>query len=303
MNTQRSTRTYAPLIMLILGMAVLAVAPAALSADLKGAYEETIERQLPFNSGASLTLTERNGSVSIGVWDQNEIKIVAKKRMRVERASTWFARLIGLKVPKVESDEDAQAYLKEFTMVISGDADGLEVKTTYPSSAGNLRFTMSYEILLPREAQVSLHTTNGSIEVRGVKGTVEAESINGHITFRDISGAVHARTTNGRINLDGITGGIEARSVNGRISGGLAALPATGADVKCRTINGRISLGVPRDANFELDIQTRSGRVSSDFKLTRAKTQKPKRLEGTVGTGGPLISLRTTNGSVQVEAI
>lgn len=303
MNTTRSTHVHASLMLLTLGMAVLALAPAALSAEMKGAYEETIERQLPFNPGASLTLTERNGSVSIGVWKQDGIKIVAKKRMRVEHSGTWFARLIGLKVPKIESDEDAQACLKEFTMDISGDADGLEVKTSYPSSAGNLRFTMSYEILLPREAQVSLHTTNGSIEVTGVKGTVEAKSTNGHVTFRDISGPVHARTTNGRIDLDGITGEIEARTVNGRISGRLAALPATGADVKCRTINGRISLGVPRDANFDLDIQTRSSRVSSDFELTSVTTQKPKQLEGTIGGGGPLISLRTINGSIEIEAI
>ena len=303
MNTTRSTHVLASLMMLTLGMAVLAVAPAALSAELKGTYEDTIERQLPFNPGAALTLSGRNGSVDISVWDQDEIKIIAKKRMKVERGGSWFARLIGLKVPKVETDQDAEAYLKEFTMDISGDADGLEVKTSYPSSGGNLQFTMSYEIVLPREAEVSVRTTNGRIEVTGVKGTVDAKSVNGRVICRDITGAVHVRTTNGRIELDGITGGIEARTVNGRISGRLAAIPATNADITCRTTNGGIRLAVPRDANFELEIQTRSSRVSSDFELTRTTTQKPRQLEGTVGDGGALISLRTTNGPVELEAI
>ena len=289
--------------MLVMGLGVVGMVPAAFPAPAKGAYEETVERQLPFNPGAKLTLEGRNGSVEISVWDQDEIKIIGKKRMKIERVNSWFARLIGLKVPKIESDEDARRYLEQFTMEISGDADGLEVKTLRPASAGHLRFSMSYEIVLPRKSEVSVTVTNGRIEITGVSGSVDAKTTNGHLTFHEITGFVNARSTNGRIEFDEIRGGIKAQTTNGRIAGRLAALPADDAEITCRTTNGRIRLAVPRDASFEVDIRTRSSSVRSEFELTETTTDSPKHLEGIVGDGGPLISLRSTNGSVALEAL
>ena len=301
MNGSRSKSMIVCVGVLVLGLGVAGVAPVAFSAPAKGTYEETVERQLPFNPGASLSLEGRNGNVEISVWDQDEIKIIGKKRMRIERVNTWLARLIGLKVPDIESDEDARAYLEQFKMDISGDADGLEVKTLRPASAGHMRFTMSYEIVLPRESQVSVQMTNGRIEITGVTGSVGAETTNGRVICNEITGPVRARTTNGRIEFDGLTGGIDARTVNGRISGSLAALPSSGAKIKCRTTNGSIRVAVPREANFEFELKGRSSNLSDDFELTRTTADGPKRLEGVVGDGGPLISLRTINGSVQLE--
>ena len=288
---------------LVTGLGVVGIVPAAFPAPAQGTYEETVERQLPFNPGARLSVEGRNGNVEISVWDRDEIKIIGKKRMKIERVNSWFARLIGLKVPKIESDEDARRYLELFTIDVSGDADGLEVKTLRPASAGHLRFSMSYEIVLPRKSEVSVTTTNGRIEISGVSGSVGAETVNGRVIFRDITGPVHARTTNGRIEFDGIRGGIEARTINGRITGRLAAMPPSDVEITCRTTNGRIRLGVPRDANFEVDIQTRSSKVISEFELTETTTDTPKHLEGIVGEGGPRISLRTTNGAVTLEAL
>ncbi len=303
MNTTRSNSMFVCVAMLVVGLGAVGIAPEAFSAAAKGTYEETIERQLPFNPGATLNLEGRNGNVEISVWDQDEIKIIGTKRMRIERVSTWFARLIGLKVPDIESDEDAREYLQQFTMDISGDADGLDVKTSRPASAGHMRFTMSYEIVLPRESEVSVQMTNGRIEITGVSGNVGAEVTNGRVICHDIAGSLDARATNGRIEFDGITGGIEARTTNGRITGRLTALPSSDSEIRCRTTNGRIRLGVPRDANFEFEIQTRSSHVNSDFEFTTATTDGRRRLEGIVGDGGPLISLRTTNGSVELEAL
>lgn len=289
--------------MLAIGLGVAAMAPTAFSDSAKGIYEETVERQLPFNPGATLSLEGRNGKVEVRVWDRDEIKIIGTKQMRIERASTWLARLIGLRVPDVETDEEAREYFEKFTMEISGDADGLEVKTSRPPSAGQLDFSMSYEIILPRKSNMSVEMSNGRLEIAGVNGRVDARSVNGRITCNEINGALLVRTVNGRLDLQQITGSIDAQTVNGRISATLAApLPSDG-EIICRTTNGGIRLGVPRDANFELKIQSRSSRVSSDFESIRLTEDRPKRLEGIVGDGGPLISLRTVNGPVELEAL
>ncbi len=303
MNTGRNNRMHFSVAIIVIGLGLVGLVPAAYGADAKGTYEETVEQLLPFNSGASLSLEGRNGSVKVRVWDRNEIKIVAKKRMKVGRAHSWLARLIGLKTPKIESEEDARAFLEQFTMEINGDADRLEVRTKRPPSAGHLNFSMSYEVVLPRDSEVSVRVTNGRIEITGVSGNVTAAATNGRITCHEISGALHARTTNGRIEFDGVRGELEARTTNGAISGRLAQLPARGSEVICRTTNGRIQLTVPRDSDFEVAIQSNSSRVSSDFNLHGDLTKRPKRLRGIVGEGGPLISLRSTNGAVDLEAM
>lgn len=302
MNTMRSNSRYNWVAMLVTGLGVVGLVPAAYCSDAKGTYEETVERQLPFNPGASLSLEGRNGNVDIRVWDQNEIKIIGKKRMKIRRANSWFARLIGLKYPNIESEEEALALLKQFTMEIDGDADGLEVKTKRPSSARHLSFTMSYEIVLPRESEVSVQVTNGRIEITGVNGNVSAATTNGRVTCNEISGSLHARTTNGRIDFDGVSGALEARTTNGKISGKIAALPKGDEEISCTSTNGSIQLAIPRDSDFEVEIQTRTSRISSDFDLQGDLTKRPRRLVGVVGKGGPRISLRTTNGAIDLNA-
>ncbi len=79
-------------------------------------------------------------------------------------------------------------------------------------------------------------------------------------------------------------------------------LPPSGAEIACRTTKGSIRLAVRREANFEFELKGRSSKSSDDFELTRTTADGPKRLEGVVGDGGPLISLRTINGSVHLEA-
>ncbi len=56
--------------------------------------------------------------------------------------------------------------------------------------------------------------------------------------------------------------------------------------------------------NIDADIEARTtnGRISIDFPVTIQSGQISKRrLDGRIGDGGPLISLKTTNGPVKIR--
>lgn len=304
MKTTQSKPLNIALLPIVLGAAIVLMDPTAYSDSRDDGYEDIIEVQLPFDSGASLILSNQNGSVKIGSWDKEEIKIVAEKRMRIERFGSWFLRLLGFKTPKIETDEEARVYLDQFTFEISGEADGMEIKTVRPSvSSVNLQFTMTYEILLPRNADVSVEVTNGKITIRDIHGEVGAETTNGSITLEEVSGNLYARTTNGSVKCEDISGGLRVRTVNGGIDVSFAEDAFVTDDINCRTTNGNLRVSIPADSEFELAARTSSGKIVSDFQLSSVTEESKKRLEGTVGNGGPTITLRNTNGSIELEAI
>ena len=293
------------LFLAVFAMAVTAVGlgGAARADSASGTYTDTVEKTLAFNEGASFTLHGRNGSVKINAWDEDELNIVGEKRMEIEGFTSWISRFIGLKAPKIESKEEAQEYLEKFKMEVTGDADGIDVKTVRPESASNLQFRMDYTISIPRRAEVWVELVNGGITIKGVTGSVEGRTVNGGVYFEDIAGPVTVRTTNGSIDLERIVGSVEARTVNGRLEVELASFSDGGGDISCRTTNGSIRLGVPEDSGFDLHVKSRTSRFRNDFTFSSTLKEDPREIEGIVGEGGPLISIKTTNGRVELEAI
>jgi hypothetical protein len=73
------------------------------------------------------------------------------------------------------------------------------------------------------------------------------------------------------------------------------------------TGSGQIRLEVPVDAGFELDAHAGSGRVdlASEFTIDREEfddddRSRERRLEGTVGAGGPVVEARTSSGGIRI---
>jgi hypothetical protein len=150
---------------------------------------------------------------------------------------------------------------------------------------------------VPRRAALNLSTVNdGEIIVRDIVGDLELENINGPITAANISGSVIAE------------------SVNKPIAVGLAGVAAGGA-TSLSSLNGDITLTLPASAKAELHLDTSRGEIVSDFELD-VKPSKPRiernesrggvsvRMEdvivATVNGGGPVIRVKTLNGTIKI---
>jgi DUF4097 and DUF4098 domain-containing protein YvlB len=107
-------------------------------------------------------------------------------------------------------------------------------------------------------------------------------------------------TTNGDVEAINVAGPIDAHTTNGSITLELTKLEG---EVKAETTNGGITLrlSAAADINAFLEAETVNGSISFDFPVTLQSMEKSRHhLRGTIGRGGPQISLETTNGSIHL---
>jgi DUF4097 and DUF4098 domain-containing protein YvlB len=70
--------------------------------------------------------------------------------------------------------------------------------------------------------------------------------------------------------------------------------------VRVSTSNGGITVRLARAVNARLMARTSNASISSDFDVTERGASDKHRLEGTIGSGGPVLDLSTSNGSIRV---
>ncbi len=175
---------------------------------------------------------------------------------------------------------------------------GLTVCAVYPSPLGKApnecqpgaRGRMSvndndvevaFKILLPANLDFVGRTVNGAIEADDLGGRTEAHTVNGSVKVR-CRGAVSADTVNGSI---------------------VAAMGRADWDGEAafETVNGSITLELPADANVAVRGRTVNGGISTELPLRVSGKYGPKRLEGTLGSGGRQLDLGTVNGSIKIR--
>ncbi|HEX9406111.1 MAG TPA: DUF4097 family beta strand repeat-containing protein, partial [Thermoanaerobaculia bacterium] len=72
---------------------------------------------------------------------------------------------------------------------------------------------------------------------------------------------------------------------------------------RLETTNGRITVALPKSVAAILDAATTNGGITTDLPLTTTETRQHSALRGMINGGGTAeLRLRTTNGSINIEA-
>ncbi|MFQ5510823.1 MAG: DUF4097 domain-containing protein [Candidatus Krumholzibacteriia bacterium] len=158
-------------------------------------------------------------------------------------------------------------------------------------------------------------TAGGDVRLGEVSGTADLRTAGGDIELLSASGRVTARTAGGDIVLENISGSIEAETAGGDIV--VQLVPAGNRDSRFETAGGDIELYLPEKAkaNILAKIRIHGGwgwdddeegdfDVYSDFKA--AKHERNRRgvlAEYVLNGGGANISLKTTNGDIEIRRL
>jgi hypothetical protein len=220
------------------------------------------------------------------------------------------------KTARAESRETAEALLEEIRLAFHdmGDKLGLEVEVP---RRWNRRGTANLCIKVPRAMEVWVAAANGRVDVEGIRGLVRAKSTNGSAKVSDVIGDVEINTTNAKVSCSGTCGKLFARSSNGKIEidqhrGSVDASTSNGlirvslddlgeGGVQLATSNGRIVLDLPEHVDADVDIRVDNGVIRNDRALCKATRATNGQVKGQLGTGGALIKLRTSNGSISLR--
>jgi len=261
-------------------------------------YHEDFHYSYPQTPGGHFSLDSFNGAVEVTGWDQTTVDI----------SGTKYA--------------DTEERLHAIRIDVSNAGNAVEVRTVRPETDRHGNMGAKYIVRVPRQTEIdhirssngslrlekidgnaTLHTSNGTVHVVEVRGNVEATSSNGSVHAEDVRGALRASTSNGGIvaHLHGGQGNdpIQVSTSNGSVD--LELDTPRSNDLVVSTSNGAITVRLPAGTNGAVSAHT-SGhdRIQSDFDITMHGLLARSRLEGNIGSGGPRIDLRTSNGNIRL---
>jgi hypothetical protein len=228
---------------------------------------EEFHQSYPLSPTGRVSVANINGDVHINVWDQNSVKVDAVKRAY------------------------SQPRLSEVTIDVTNAADSVQIKTKYPENQNYDRrnredsaASVEYTLTVPRRASLEgAELVNGSLDVDGIQGDVEASLVNG---------TVKASRLGGEVKISTVNGGVEAN---------LAALDGA-KGVTLNSVNGSIVLVVPSGASADVKASTLHGAITNDFGLTVEDGQYVgHNLSGQIGSGGTRVRLNNVNGSIAIK--
>jgi DUF4097 and DUF4098 domain-containing protein YvlB len=288
--------------------------------DSSDRYQSDFHYSYALNPGNRLEVENFNGSLEITGWDQSRCDISGAKY-----ASTAEMRdRIKIEV----SQSSGGIYVR--TVRPPGDFHGnLGVRYVIhvPRKTELSRITSSNGSVHVEdiEGSAELKTSNGGLRVESLNGMLTAHTSNGSVALDNISGSMILHTSNGPIRAEHVVAGIEATTSNGSITVHFDdKAPAPSSPLKFETNNGKVDITLPTPPKSEIRAQTSNssitlrlpatlaariraetshGEVRSDFMAEGAEAEHHGRhqtLEETVGNGGPLIDLHTSNGSIRL---
>ena len=149
--------------------------------------------------------------------------------------------------------------------------------------------------------EANADTSGGNITAESGSGRLTLDTSGGNIRVSGHRGDVAADTSGGSITLEGIQGNVMGDTSGGSIHATLLAAPT--AECRLSTSGGGITVTMPAGAAVELNAASSGGRVMSEFDVAGTEVLKKKRNEvhGPINGGGPLLHLRTSGGSIQLE--
>jgi DUF4097 and DUF4098 domain-containing protein YvlB len=265
-------------------------------------------------SGGRIELENFNGGIEITGWDKESVEIHGTKHAPTKEL------------------------LDAIQIDIDSTADTLRIKTVRPlERRGNLgvKYVLSVprKVILERivssnggvrvsqlEGNMKLRTSNGGVRVESVKGDLDVTTSNGGIDLNEFTGGAVLHSSNGAIRADGVRGFFEAGTSNGSIdarilessgsrpirvssSNGRVTLTLEGLknnDVIASTSNSSLTVKLPGAVGAQLKASTSNSSINTEFEVKTQGSISKNRLEGTIGAGGPLLDLHTSNGSIRV---
>ena len=279
---------------------LLLLSAAACWGEMGFEQTEVSERTYPASAIRTVSVENRNGSISLQAWDKSEIQLKATKRVK-----GW-----GL--------DQSEKILKELQVEPIHEGETLTIRTVWPNhwSWRGRSASVQYEIKLPRRMNVKTTSSNGRVFASGLEGKQQYSSINGKIQVHGSKGPLEAEIVNGAVEIDGASGVIEAQAKNGSIriqnmQGRLRANTTNGSvrasfstppdgEVVLNTTNGSVRLTLPSQTHADVVARTVNGSIATDFPLT-VQGEIGKKLKGKLGEGGPPITISTVNGSIRIS--
>ena len=264
-----------------------------------------IKRKISASPRGTITIVNPAGSVVVKGWNENAVRVTGTLGGGVR------------KMIFVREDDLVNLQVVPRRNYPIGDRSDLEVQ-------------------VPAGSRLAIKTFSASIEVTGVSGTVDMESMNGGMAASGTPRQVHAECVScdmnlnasaemiraenmkgtisvinpkGRVELSTVSGSIKMdagkaseitlKAVSGSIS--FRGNPGRNGSLMFQTHSGPIELTFPGSLSADFDILSYNGSVANDFATATPAGKSPGPRTFSTGVGGASVKIETFSGPIVVS--
>ena len=263
---------------------------------------QEVDTTFAVSPGAHLDLQNHEGTVTVGTWDRDEIRIRARwdegRRPVAIRTSDKGVRV------RVEPRDAGLPYV-EFDVTtprsMSVAVQGVEVSARIEETTGNVNVQSvegAVEVNGGR-GNISLQVVDGAITVRNADGKISVNSVDGTVAITDSRGAMRIESVDGDVTLRGIdSDDVSVNVVDGNVI--YAGTIHDDGRYFLSTHDGDLSVTIPRNTNARISIATFDGDLVSDIPIQLEGDFSQKRFSFTIGTGRALMELSSFDGEIRL---
>lgn len=271
----------------------------------------SIDTTVPFARGGVVDLSLISGEIRVVGWSRAEVRVSARSeggRLRFEASPSRVSLDLEHQGGRHRGDLDATYELsvpvgtRVLMRSASGDLAARGVKGEVEARS------VSGSVEIDDAGRVTLESVSGDVQASRVNGEARAHSVSGEVAVRDVTGDVDAESVSGDITLRGTKARVaRVETVSGDVTYDGSVDPAGRYDFHSHS--GTLRLVLPASTNATLSLQTFSGDIDSAFPLTVRPTgdagkegrRSGRRMEFTLGSGGPRITAETFSGEIVIE--
>ena len=194
--------------------------------------------------------TTLNGSLTVN-GDANSETVV---KMYISRNGSLTVKLFRRTwTDRTWTEEEIKQHLAE-NYVIEVNVIGEELLVAARQKNNERpQINISFQIMVPRQMNSDLKTTNGSVQISNLTGSHKLETVNGSLKVANLSGKVNGNTTNGSITVTNSNDDINLSTVNGSIT-----VTNSSDVINLSTVNGSIT---ETGCSWKINLTTVNGKV------------------------------------------
>ena len=275
---------------------------ALFAAPRPAGAQTTMDTVVAVRPGARFELQNISGTVQIRTTRRAEIRIhVEYDRARIELEASPSAVSVRT-VPRRNGGE------ADYTIEVPANTpltlNGISSDIDVQGVCGEAELqSMSGDVHLTcAQGNVSVTSVSGDVTLTDARGRVEISSTSGEVTVRGARAELAAHSVSGDVLLERIEGQeVTAETVSGEVS--FAGPIREGGRYRFQSHSGDVTIHPDGALNATISVSTFSGDLESDFPvtLTRGRHVRSREFEFTVGSGNARLQLASFSGTIYLR--
>ncbi|MEO1053313.1 MAG: hypothetical protein AAFX87_21955 [Bacteroidota bacterium] len=270
-------------------------------------HSNQISRELSFADASAqnlLYLANINGNVSVEGYSGNKVVLEAKRTVKGRKAEWVEQGKQEIDLEVLEAEDSIVVYIKHPCNAFPGKGRWNEKRWTgYQWNKDcdfDYDFNFDFTIKVPYQTNLFISTINdGDVNIKEVKGEVEAKNINGGIFISGISGRTDVHTINGDVVLDyarNPTDDSKFYTLNGDIKANFRQ--GLSANMSFKSFNGEFYTNIQQLEYLPTKVEKYEGDKGKGVKYKIGDKSRVK-----VRNGGTRLDFETFNGDVYVKEV